>query len=127
MNVRNATRIDKPWGHELLWALTDRYAGKILHVREGERLSRQFHRYKDEWQYVLAGAVVVEMGEGPRARRFHLNAGEGMHIPAGTVHRLIAVTNADVLEASTPELDDVVRLEDCYGRAVAAPAGAASE
>jgi mannose-6-phosphate isomerase-like protein (cupin superfamily) len=116
MDVRGAKRTEKPWGYELLWALTDRYAGKILHVRAGQRLSRQLHRAKDEYQYVLSGEVVLEIGEGTGMRRVHLGAGEGMHIPTGMVHRLCAVSDADVLEASTPELEDVVRIEDDYGR-----------
>ena len=117
-----AGRTNKPWGYELLWARTDRYAGKILHVRAGERLSRQYHEYKDEWQYVLTGEVVVEIGEGSQIESVHLRPGEGLHIPARMVHRLVAVTDADVLEASTAELDDVVRLEDVYGRAGESPA-----
>jgi mannose-6-phosphate isomerase-like protein (cupin superfamily) len=120
MNVRAATKTEKPWGYELLWALTDHYAGKILHVDAGKRLSRQFHHRKDEYQYVLRGEVVIEVGEGANFKRVMLYPGESLHIPAGTVHRLTAITDADVLEASTPELDDVVRLDDDYGRTVAA-------
>jgi len=120
MQVRAATKTEKPWGYELLWALTDRYAGKILHVRAGKRLSRQFHHSKDEYQYVLRGEVVVEIGGGASFERVMLYPGESVHIPAGTIHRLTAVTDADILEASTPELDDVVRIEDDYGRTIAA-------
>jgi quercetin dioxygenase-like cupin family protein len=127
MEVTHAQRIDKPWGHELLWALTGSYAGKILHVRAGECLSRQFHITKDEYQYVLSGQVVVELGEQHDARCRTLVEGEGLHIPAGLVHRLLAISDATVLEVSTPELDDVVRLEDDYGRVGHLVASGASE
>ena len=112
-----ASRVSKPWGYELIWAHSPFYAGKILHIEQGESLSRQFHRQKDEWQYVLAGRIRIEIGEAPDIESFLLGAGEGMHIPSGVIHRVVAMVSSDILEASTPELDDVVRLEDRYGRA----------
>jgi mannose-6-phosphate isomerase len=114
-------RISKPWGWELVWAHTGRYVGKILHIRRGAALSYQFHRRKDETIYLLRGDLALELARsGEPRRRRHLRAGDGVHIRPGDRHRLIALTTCDVLEASTPELDDVVRLEDRYGRAPAA-------
>lgn len=113
-----AVRVEKPWGYELIWAHTGRYAGKILHVNAGEALSLQYHREKDETLYVLAGSMRVWLGpsEGELETRM-MREGDSVRIAPGTVHRMEAVSDVDVLEASTPELDDVVRLEDRYGRA----------
>jgi mannose-6-phosphate isomerase-like protein (cupin superfamily) len=111
-------RIEKPWGHELVWALTDRYCGKILFVAAGEALSLQFHRRKDESWYVLEGSAQVELGgvgEEPAARV--VGPGEALRLPAGTVHRVTALSDTRILEVSTPEIDDVVRIDDRYGRA----------
>ena len=111
-------RVDKPWGYELIWARTERYVGKILHLRAGEALSLQYHRVKDETIRVLAGRLRLEIAdEGGALRSSVLEPGEGAHIPPGTRHRMQAIAECDVLEVSTPELDDVVRLEDRYGRA----------
>jgi mannose-6-phosphate isomerase len=110
-------RIDKPWGHELIWANTERYVGKILHIRSGERLSLQYHRVKDETIMVLSGRMRLEYfadGELPVSRE--LGPREPFHITVGLRHRMIALEDTDVVEVSTPELDDVVRLEDRYGR-----------
>jgi len=110
--------IPKPWGHELIWAHTDRYVGKILHIRAGEALSLQYHRVKDETIMVLAGKLRFEHfaeGEAPVTRE--LGPREPFHVTPGLRHRMIAIEDTDVLEVSTPELDDVVRLEDRYGRA----------
>jgi mannose-6-phosphate isomerase-like protein (cupin superfamily) len=110
-------RVDKPWGHELIWAKTDRYVGKILHVRAGEALSLQYHRVKDETLMVLSGRLQLIYfleGEPPRTRE--LAPRDPFHVPPGMRHRMIAVEDTDVLEVSTTELDDVVRLEDRYGR-----------
>ena len=111
-------RVDKPWGYELRWAITDRYAGKILHIKKGEALSLQFHEKKDEYQYVIKGAVDIELGgpEGSLTTR-RMKVGDTLHITPGTRHRLTAVEDTDIFEVSTPEVDDVVRLEDRYGRA----------
>jgi len=111
-------RIDKPWGYEVIWARTDRYAGKILHIRTGEALSLQYHRIKDETLYLLSGSLVLEVGDDERGlETLVLGAGEAIHLWPGRRHRLTARTECDVLEVSTPELDDVVRLADRYGRA----------
>ena len=111
-------KVDKPWGYELRWAITDRYAGKVLHVNKGEALSLQFHERKDEHQYVIRGAVDVELGvEGGELTTRRMQAGDTLHITPGTRHRITAVEDTDIVEVSTPELDDVVRLEDRYGRA----------
>ena len=110
-------RIDKPWGYELLWARTDRYVGKVLVVRAGHALSLQYHQRKDETLMVLAGEVTIEFfaaHEAPRVER--LTRHQTLHIPAGLRHRLTALTDAELAEVSTPELDDVVRLDDRYGR-----------
>jgi quercetin dioxygenase-like cupin family protein len=109
-------RVDKPWGHELIWAETDRYVGKLLHVRAGERLSRQYHVVKDETLLVQAGELLLELGAGATLERCALKEGDGFHIKPGTIHRMVAVTDVVLVEVSTPELDDVVRLEDAYGR-----------
>ena len=109
--------IDKPWGHELLWAQSDRYVGKILHIRAGEALSLQYHRVKDETIMVLSGRMTLVYfadGEPPRSRE--LAPREPFHIAPGLRHRMIAIDDTDVLEVSTTEIDDVVRLEDRYGR-----------
>lgn len=113
-----SVRVEKPWGYELIWAHTGRYAGKILHVNAGEALSLQYHRGKDETLYVLAGSLRLWLGPSADALEERLmREGDGVRIVPGTVHRMEAVTDVDILEASTPELDDVVRLEDRYGRA----------
>ncbi len=109
-------RIEKPWGYELVWARTDRYVGKILHVRAGHVLSLQYHRRKDETMHVLCGELVLRVKEGDRLVERPFRAGESVRIPPGQVHQIEAVVDTDVLEASTPELDDLVRLEDRYGR-----------
>ncbi len=111
-------RVEKPWGHELIWARTDRYVGKVLHVRAGHLLSRQYHHRKDETMHVLRGELLLRIWPAedaePEVRVFR--EGESVHIPAPTIHQIEAVVDSDVLEASTPELDDLVRLGDRYGR-----------
>jgi quercetin dioxygenase-like cupin family protein len=108
--------VEKPWGHELVWAETDRYAGKILHIRAGQRLSRQYHRVKEETLMVQVGEMDLELGPPTAVETRRLKAGDVFHVAPGTIHRMIGVTDVEVLEASTAELDDVVRLEDVYGR-----------
>jgi mannose-6-phosphate isomerase len=114
---RSVRRVDKPWGYELVWAETSRYVGKILHIDAGQRLSRQYHRRKDETFLVQAGEMDLEIGDDTDRRTVRMRARDTFHCPPNTVHRMIAVTDVDVVEVSTPELDDVVRLEDVYGRA----------
>ena len=111
-------RIEKPWGWELLWAETDQYAGKLLFVRAGHSLSLQFHREKDESWYVHEGRARLEMGEPGSAfmNSEIVGAGAAFHLTPGTVHRVRAVEDTLLVEVSTPHLDDVVRLEDEYGR-----------
>ncbi len=110
-------QVDKPWGHELIWAATDRYVGKILHVRAGEALSLQYHRVKDETIMLLSGRMtLVYFAEGEPPHERELVAHEPFRITPGLRHRMVAIEDTDVLEVSTPELDDVVRLEDRYGR-----------
>jgi mannose-6-phosphate isomerase-like protein (cupin superfamily) len=112
-------RVEKPWGYELIWALTDRYCGKLLFVRAGEQLSRQFHNVKDEAWLVHEGKAELELapaGEAVTAREI-VGPGAAFHFEPGTVHRLRAIDDTLIFEVSTPEIDDVVRLEDRYGRA----------
>jgi mannose-6-phosphate isomerase len=109
--------VTKPWGHELIWAKTSRYVGKILHVRAGEALSLQYHRVKDETIMVLLGRLRFEFfAEGEEPRSQELGPGEPFHVTPGLRHRMVAIEDTEVLEVSTPELDDVVRLQDRYGR-----------
>jgi mannose-6-phosphate isomerase len=112
------TRVAKPWGHEIIWALSERYVGKILHINAGHELSVQYHNRKDETVYLLSGEIVYRVQkEGDDVLDdMHLKVGESFRITPGTIHQMIAVTDCDVLEVSTPEIDDVVRLSDKYGR-----------
>jgi mannose-6-phosphate isomerase len=111
-------RVEKPWGYELLYATTDRYCGKLIFIRSGEQLSLQFHKTKDETIYVQSGRVELEIGEpGKHLDREVVGPGRAFRLRAGTVHRMRALEDTTVLEVSTPEIDDVVRLEDRYGRA----------
>ncbi len=109
-------RVDKPWGHELIWARTDRYVGKILHIEPGHVLSLQYHRKKDESIYVLTGEIILRLRQGETLIERPLVQGEAFHIKPTVVHQFEAVVASDLLEASTPEIDDVVRLKDRYGR-----------
>lgn len=109
--------VDKPWGHELIWAETPHYVGKILHIKAGEALSLQYHRVKDETIMVLSGRLQLVYyvdGEPPTSRE--LGPREPFHVTPELRHRYIALEDTDLLEVSTTELDDVVRLEDRYGR-----------
>ncbi len=112
-------RVEKPWGHEIWWAVTPRYVGKILHVKAGASLSLQYHNVKDETIMVQSGRLLFETGpQGADAlEKREMGPGEAFHITPGTVHRMTGLTDVDIVEVSTPELDDVVRLEDRYGRA----------
>jgi mannose-6-phosphate isomerase-like protein (cupin superfamily) len=112
-------RVEKPWGWELIWALTDDYCGKILFVRAGESLSLQFHRAKDESWLIHGGRATVELGGvGEKVLKEEVVApGAAFRFRPGTVHRVTAIEDTTIIEVSTPQLDDVVRLEDAYGRA----------
>jgi mannose-6-phosphate isomerase-like protein (cupin superfamily) len=111
-------KVEKPWGHEIIWSKTGHYVGKILFVKAGESLSLQFHNVKDEAWYVLSGRAELELG-GPGERMLNtevVGGGAAFHFPPGTVHRVKALEDTTILEVSTPQLDDIVRLEDDYGR-----------
>lgn len=112
-------RVDKPWGYELIWALTEQYCGKLLVVRAGHGLSLQFHREKDESWYVLEGRAELELAaSGQKATSTEVvTPGAAFRFTPGTVHRVRALEDTTILEASTPQLDDIVRLDDVYGRA----------
>ena len=111
-------RVEKPWGYEIVFARTDRYCGKVLVVRKGEQLSLQFHREKDEVMYVQEGRIELEIGDpGGQLETEVVGPGHAFRFTPGTVHRWRALEDTVVLEASTPELDDVVRLDDSSGRA----------
>jgi mannose-6-phosphate isomerase len=108
--------VPKPWGHETIWAVTDQYVGKVLHIKAGQALSLQYHDVKDETIHLLSGEMIYRVKLDGELRDVKLKAGESYRNEPGTVHQMEAVTDCDVLEASTPQLDDVVRLSDRYGR-----------
>lgn len=111
-------RVEKPWGHEIIFASTERYLGKVLFIRAGEQLSLQFHRRKDEVIYVQSGQIELEVGEPGRTPDTEIiGPRRAFRFKPGVVHRWRALEDTVVLEVSTPEPDDVVRLEDRYGRA----------
>jgi len=112
-----AARVDKPWGFELRWAITDRYLGKLIHVGAGHQLSLQYHVQKDESIFVTSGLLdlVLEDDQG-ELRTHRLEPGMSARVRAGRRHRFVAVEDTDLFEVSSPEIDDVVRLEDAYGR-----------
>jgi mannose-6-phosphate isomerase len=114
--AEQVTRVDKPWGYELHWAKTDRYVGKLIHVDAGHALSLQYHNLKDETIYLASGRMLFEIKEGETLVKREMEPGEAVHISPKTVHRMTAITDCDIFEVSTPELHDVVRLEDRYGR-----------
>jgi mannose-6-phosphate isomerase-like protein (cupin superfamily) len=108
--------VHKPWGHETIWAHTDRYVGKVLHIKAGQALSVQYHEVKDETIHLLSGEMVYRVQIDGALTDVKLKKGDSYRITPGTIHQMEAITDCDVLEASTPELDDVVRLSDRYGR-----------
>jgi mannose-6-phosphate isomerase-like protein (cupin superfamily) len=112
-------KVEKPWGHELIWAETEQYVGKVLFVKAGESLSLQFHRVKDESWLVRDGRAKLELGSAgdPILKAEVVGAGASFRFRPGTVHRVTALEDTTILEVSTPQLEDVVRLEDRYGRA----------
>ena len=120
--MSEVTKVEKPWGYELHWAKTDRYVGKLIHVNAGHALSLQYHNQKDETIFLWSGRMLFEIAEGhegtaggPLTSR-EMKTGESVHVVPRTVHRMTAITDCDIFEVSTPELHDVVRLEDRYGR-----------
>ena len=109
--------VDKPWGYELIWAESEDYVGKVLFVRAGQALSLQYHEQKDESWLVQSGRASLELGQvGGELETFEIGPGDSFRYRPGTVHRVTALEDTTILEVSTPELDDVVRLEDAYGR-----------
>jgi len=112
----SATKVDKPWGYELRFVRTDRYAGKVLFITAGSQLSLQYHEKKDEAFYVQSGTLDLVLGKGPGQTVIRMSPGDSRHITTGTIHRFRAVTDTLLFEVSTPELEDVVRIEDDYGR-----------
>ena len=123
MNVspdRLPARVEKPWGYEIWWARTDRYVGKLLHINKGASLSLQYHEVKEETILVQSGRMLVETkgkDEPGELRQITMKPGDVFHVTPGTLHRMTGLEDCDLVEVSTPELHDVVRLEDRYGRA----------
>ena len=115
-------RVEKPWGEEIIFAHTDSYAGKLLLVRKGEALSLQYHERKDEAFYVHEGRIRLSFGAADKLEERTLGPGDSIHLPPGTRHRVEALEDTTLFEVSTPELDDVVRLQDRYGRIPPKPA-----
>lgn len=109
-------RIAKPWGYELLFAQTKKYAGKLLFVRRGEQLSYQYHKRKEETIFLYKGRLRIIYEKNGQKRVLHMEKGEAFHIPPGMKHRFHALSPSYIFEVSTPQLEDVVRLEDKYGR-----------
>jgi mannose-6-phosphate isomerase len=110
-------RVEKPWGGELIWAWTDRYVGKILRIRAGQRLSLQYHERKDEWILVLSGRMLLTLqSDTGEVRTSELGPGDSARVRTGRTHRYEAIEDCEVIEVSTPELEDVVRISDDFGR-----------
>ena len=117
MSAEEAKRVEKPWGHELIWAHTDRYVGKILVIKTGKRLSLQYHEQKDESILVIKGHLKLHIeDENGQMQIIEMGPGEHRRIPTGKRHRFEAAEHVELVEVSTPELDDVVRVEDDFGR-----------
>ena len=112
----DVTRVEKPWGYELHWAKPDRYVGNLIHVNAGHALSLQYHNLKDETIYLHSGRLLFEIHQGDEIVKREMLPAERVHIAPKTVHRMTAIEDSDIFEVSTPELHDVVRLEDRYGR-----------
>lgn len=117
METNLPEKTEKPWGYELLYALAGSYAGKIIFIRRNHRLSLQYHRLKEETMYFQSGRALVETGpEAGLLSESIMEAGQVLHLPAGTCHRVKALEDTVILEVSTPQLDDVIRMDDDYGR-----------
>lgn len=117
MSEQPTRRVEKPWGHELIWAHTERYVGKVLVIEAGKRLSLQYHRVKDETILVLSGTLRLHLEDDAGViHALDLVPGEHRRIPVGRRHRFEAIDRVEIVEVSTPELDDVVRIDDDYGR-----------
>lgn len=109
-------QIMKPWGYEIIWAHTQQYVGKILFVKAGHKLSLQYHQVKDETIFLKEGSVLLELRKPDSISHITMKPGASFHITPGTIHRIKALQDSEILEASTSQLDDVVRLADDYGR-----------
>jgi mannose-6-phosphate isomerase len=115
--VENAARVEKPWGYELVYARNELYVGKVLFVKKGQRLSLQYHREKDETIYIFQGKIDLQVGEKEgELAAIIMEEGDAMRLKPNTLHRMKALVDTFILEASTPQIHDVVRLEDDYGR-----------
>ena len=114
--MSEVTKVEKPWGYELHWAKTDRYVGKLIHVNKGHALSLQYHNLKDETIFLHAGRLLFEIEVQGTLTQREMTPGERVHITPKTIHRMTAIEDSEIFEVSTPELHDVVRLEDRYGR-----------
>jgi len=114
--VNEVTRVEKPWGYELHWAKTERYVGKLIHINAGHALSLQYHNLKDETVFLQSGRLLYEIEVDGKLTQIDMQPGQCIHVTPKTVHRMTAIEDCDVFEVSTPELHDVVRLEDRYGR-----------
>ena len=113
-----ATRVEKPWGYELIWALTDRYVGKIIFIEAGKRLSLQYHEEKDESIFVLEGRMVLHLEDADgELQPIEMEQGDSARVPVGARHRFAATEDTKLVEVSSPEIEDVVRVEDDFGRA----------
>ena len=113
---KTVTRVEKPWGYELIFAKTAHYVGKILHVRKGESLSLQYHKEKEETLYCASGRVRLFVQQEDHSRSLDFCSGDAFHVPPGLIHKIEALEDTDIFEVSTIQLDDVVRLDDRYGR-----------
>jgi mannose-6-phosphate isomerase len=114
--VPEVSRIEKPWGYELHWAKTENYVGKVIHVIAGQALSLQYHNRKEETLLLWSGRLNFELRDGEEVRIWEMGPGDRVHVRPKMVHRMTAIEDSDIIEVSTTELDDVVRLEDRYGR-----------
>jgi len=112
LRVSNAKIVEKPWGREIWYAHEREYAGKILEIKKGFRSSLHYHQKKKETMYVLEGEVRIIKKDG----ELTLNEGESITINPGEIHRIVPLRDSKILESSTPELDDVIRVEDDYER-----------
>lgn len=118
IKTNDIKKVEKPWGYELWWAFTDKYVAKVLHVNKGESLSYQYHEVKDETIYLYSGEMLLEIEKpGESREEMTMTPGHSIRIEPFTKHRMTAIEDCDIIEASTPEVEDVVRLEDKYGRA----------
>ena len=114
--MAEVNRIEKPWGYELHWAKTESYVGKVIHVIAGQALSLQYHNRKEETLLLWSGRLKFELSDGEEVRIWEMGPGDRVHVRPKMVHRMTAIEDSDIIEVSTTELDDVVRLEDRYGR-----------